>query len=36
MRSINVVFDDEEFKKLESVKGEKSWHDFFMGMVGVK
>lgn len=30
MRSITVVFEDEEFKKLKQAKKEKSWHDFIM------
>jgi hypothetical protein len=27
MRTVNVVFEDREWKELERMKGEDSWHD---------
>jgi predicted CopG family antitoxin len=30
LRTINETFTDEEFQKLQTVKGQKSWHDFIM------
>lgn len=33
MKRIYVTFEDEEFEKLTKVKGDKSWHDFIVGMV---
>lgn len=33
MRTVNVVFEDEEFDKLETKKGKKSWHDFLLELV---
>jgi len=30
MKNINVVFEDEEFKRLVEAKGESSWHDFVL------
>lgn len=30
MKSINVTFEDEEFKRLEKVKKEKSWREFIL------
>jgi hypothetical protein len=32
MRSINESFEDKEFKELQRKKGDKSWHDFIMGL----
>ena len=33
MKSITVVFEDEEHKKLKEKKGEKSWHDFILELI---
>ena len=33
MKSINVTFEDEEFKRLEKAKGEKSWREFILQLV---
>lgn len=30
MKSVNVVFEDEEFTALVKVKGKKSWHNFIL------
>ena len=30
MNTINVPFDDEEFDRLQEVKGKMSWHDFII------
>lgn len=30
MKTINIVFDDDEFEELTKKKAEKSWHDFIM------
>jgi hypothetical protein len=30
MRTINETFTGEEFQKLQTKKGTKSWHDFIM------
>ncbi len=32
MKSINETFTDEEFQKLQSVKGQKNWHDFILSI----
>jgi len=32
MKSITVYFDDDEFKELSVRKGDKSWHDYIMGV----
>jgi len=36
MKSVNVVFEDEEFEALAKLKGVKSWHDFILTLVEVK
>jgi hypothetical protein len=36
LKTINVVFGNEEFEKLEKVKGTKSWHDFILTLAGGK
>jgi len=36
MKTINETFTDEEFQKLQTVKGEKSWHDFLMRLANTK
>jgi len=30
MKTINVTFDDKEYKELIKIKGETSWHDFII------
>jgi len=30
MKTVNVVFENEEFKALAKVKGTKSWHNFIL------
>jgi len=30
VRTINVSFDEKEFKKLLKAKGNKSWHDLIL------
>jgi hypothetical protein len=30
LRTINETFTEEEFQKLQAVKGKKTWHDFIM------
>jgi hypothetical protein len=30
MKHLNIPLDDGEFKRLETAKGDKSWHDFVM------
>ena len=32
MRTVNVVFEDSEHKKLTKQKGNKTWHDFIMDL----
>jgi hypothetical protein len=32
MKAINVIFEDNEHKKLTKFKGEQSWHDFIMDL----
>jgi len=34
LKTINVVFEDEEYKKLVEAKDALSWHDFIMKLVG--
>lgn len=36
MKSINVHFEDEEIERLESVKGDKPWHDFILELAPEK
>lgn len=33
MRTLNETFTEEEFEKLRSAKGDKTWHDFIMELV---
>jgi predicted CopG family antitoxin len=33
MKTINETFTDEEFQKLQALKGEKNWHDFILELV---
>jgi predicted CopG family antitoxin len=33
MKSLYIVFEDEEFEKLKKAKGELSWHDFVLSLV---
>jgi len=30
MKTINVTFEDHEFKGLDKIKGDKNWHDFII------
>ena len=32
MKTINEPFEDKEFTQLLKRKGDKSWHDFIMGI----
>ena len=32
VKTLEITFDDEEYKVLLEVKGETSWHDFIMGL----
>lgn len=34
MKSITVVFEDAEHKKLVKTKGKMNWHNFIMKLVG--
>ena len=36
MRRIHETFTDEEFLKLQVMKGKKTWHDFIMELVNTK
>jgi len=36
MRTVNVVFEDNEHKKLTRLKGVQSWHDFIMDIATKK
>jgi predicted CopG family antitoxin len=36
MKTINETFTDEEFQKLQTAKGEKSWHDFVMKLANTR
>jgi predicted CopG family antitoxin len=36
MKTIHQTFTDEEFKKLHSAKGQKSWHDFILKLAKIK
>ena len=36
MKQINVYFDDEDHKKLEEKKGDLSWRDFILKLLGEK
>jgi len=33
MRSIQIYFEDEDFEKLEKLKGELSWRNFILNLV---
>ncbi len=33
MKTINVTFEDEEYKKLVEKKGNMTWHDFIMKLI---
>ena len=33
MKSINVYFEDEEYKKLRKKKGDLTWHDFILKLL---
>ena len=32
MKTINVPFEDNEYKRLSKLKGQMSWHDFILDM----
>jgi predicted CopG family antitoxin len=34
MKTINVTFDDEEYRKLEQKKGKLTWRQFILKLVG--
>jgi len=36
MKTINETFTDEEFRKLQTAKGEKNWHDFVMRLANIR
>jgi len=36
MKTINETFTEEEFQKLQSVKGQESWHNFIMKLAKTK
>ena len=36
MKTVNVVFSDEEHEALAEVKKNKSWHDFIMELANPK
>ena len=36
MKTINETFEDKEFEELTKMKGETSWHDFIMLLVGMR
>jgi hypothetical protein len=33
MKTLNETFTEEEFHKLQSSKGQKSWHDFILLLI---
>jgi predicted CopG family antitoxin len=33
MKTVNVTFEDKEYRKLIEKKGELSWHNFIMTLV---
>jgi predicted CopG family antitoxin len=33
MKTINVTFEDAEYKRLLKAKGEQNWHDFILKLV---
>ena len=35
MKTINVTFEDKEFKVLEKQKGKKSWREFILEKGGI-
>jgi predicted CopG family antitoxin len=36
MKTINVVFEDDEFKRLEEAKKNRTWHDFILQLINDK
>lgn len=36
MQTVNQSFEDEDFEKLEEVKGDRTWHDAILEEFGVK
>ena len=33
MRTLNVIFDNEEYNRLLKKKGKKNWHDFILELL---
>ncbi|KKL94688.1 hypothetical protein LCGC14_1862240 [marine sediment metagenome] len=33
MKSINVIFEDEDYEKLEKAKGELGWREFILTLI---
>jgi len=33
MKAVNIYFEDKEIERLEVLKGNESWHDFFIKML---
>ena len=33
MRTINVTFEDKEFKSLEKIKADKNWREFILTLI---
>lgn len=33
MKTINVTFEDDEYKRLDNIKGNKNWHDFILELL---
>jgi len=36
VKRITITLDDEEFEEWKSIKGKKSWHDFFKELIKLK
>jgi len=36
MKSINVYFEDEDYKRLEKEKGNLTWRDFILKLIKLK
>ena len=36
MKSINVYFEDEDYKRLEKEKGSLTWRDFILKLIKLK
>lgn len=33
MKHVHITLEDEEYEKLQKVKGDKTWHDLLMELV---